>query len=63
MMQRHGQLDHAQARAEVAAGLRDGVDHLGAHFVSELSKFSGIEPAHVPGIRDLVEQRRDWRHV
>ena len=35
-MQRDGQLDHAEIRPEMAAGLRKNVDQLIAHFLREL---------------------------
>ena len=35
-MQRDGQLDHAEIRPEVAAGLREDFDQLIAHFLREL---------------------------
>ena len=35
-MQRDGQLDHAEIRPEMAAGLREHLDQLVAHFLREL---------------------------
>ncbi len=40
-VQRHGQLDHAEAGAEMAAGDRDRVDRLGAQFVGKLAQLLG----------------------
>ena len=37
-VQRDGQLDHAEAGAQMAAGHRDGVDRLLAQLVGELAK-------------------------
>ncbi|MNS64699.1 hypothetical protein D3C72_978350 [compost metagenome] len=55
MVQGHGQLDHAQRRAEVASGDGDGVDGLGPHVVGQLLQPRDIEPAHVGGNGDGVE--------
>ncbi len=41
VVQRHRQFDDAEAGAEMAAGLGDGVDHLRAHFVGELLELLG----------------------
>jgi hypothetical protein len=51
-VQRDGELDHAEAGAEMAAGHRDGVDGLGAQLVGELAH-SGevIEKTLRPGER------------
>ena len=45
VMQRDRQLDDAEARAQVAAGDRDGVDRLRAQFVGELAQLAGLEVA------------------
>ena len=58
IMQRDGQLDHAEAGAEMAAGHRDGVDRLLAQFVGELAQLTLVEAAKVFGCMDLIEQRR-----
>ena len=41
VMQRDGQLDHAEPRAEVAAGAADRLDHLGAQLVRQLAQLAG----------------------
>ena len=58
IMQRDGQLDHAEAGAEMPAGDRDGVDRLLAQLVGELAQLSLVEPAEVFGGLTLIEQRR-----
>ncbi len=58
VMQRHRQLDHAQAGAEMAAGLGDGVDHLVAQLVGELPELLGRQIFQVRRNMDPVEQRR-----
>ena len=57
-MERDGQLDHAQAGAEMAAGDRDGGDHFGAKLVGELAQLGGLQPAKLGGRADGVEERR-----
>ena len=57
MVQRHRQLDHPQACAQMAAGLRDGVDGLGAELVSDLLELRHAIAADVGGRRDLIQQR------
>ena len=41
VVQRHGQLDHAEPGAEMAAGDRDRIDRLGAQLVRQLAQASG----------------------
>ena len=50
VVQRDGQLDHAEAGAEMAAGDRHGVDRLLAQFVGELAQLALVEPAQVFGV-------------
>jgi hypothetical protein len=57
VMDRDGQLDHAEARSEVPAGRADRVDHLGAQLVGELAQVPALEPAQVLGGVDGVEKR------
>ena len=57
VVQRDGQLDHAEAGAEMAAGDRDRVDGLGAQLVGELAQARLVELAQVSGRADRVEQR------
>ena len=56
-VQRRGQLDDAEAGAQVAAGDRDGVDGLGAQLVGELAQIGFGKPAKVLGRVDGVEER------
>src|SRR5688572_23661488 len=58
IMQRDGQLDHAEASAKMAAGDRDGVDRLLTQFVGELTQLTLVKAAEVFGCMDLIEQRR-----
>jgi hypothetical protein len=63
IVQRNGELDHAEPGAEVAAGHRDGIDHLQAELVGELAQVGGIELAQVDRRVDLVKQRRLRRRL
>ena len=47
VMERDGELDHAEPGAEMAAGHRDGVDGLLAQLVGELAQLPAFEPAQV----------------
>jgi hypothetical protein len=47
VVQGHGQLDHAQARAQMAAGHGHGVDGFGPHLVRQLLQFGHAEAARV----------------
>ena len=58
IMQRNGELDHAEAGAEMTAGDRHGVDRLLTQFVGDLAKLALVETAKVVGRNDLIEQRR-----
>ena len=58
MVQGHGQLDHAEAGAQMAAGHRDRVDRLLPQLGRQLRQVGPIEAAQVRGLVDLVEERR-----
>ena len=58
VVQRDGQLDHAEAGAEMAAGDGDRVDRLGAQFVGDLPELALVEPPQIVGGVDLVEEGR-----
>ena len=58
VVNRDGQLHHAEARSKVSARGADSVDHFGAQFVGELAKLAGLEAAQVVGTANLIEQRR-----
>ena len=55
-MQRDGQLDDAEAGAQMAAGDRDGVDHFGAQFVGQLAQVLAGQGLQVGG-RWMVSSR------
>ncbi len=57
MVQRHGQLDHAEPGTEMSAGLGNRRDRLGAKLVGELPEFPAGETFHVGGRLDAVEKR------
>ena len=58
IMDRRGQLHHAQARSQMAAGDADRRDGFGAQFVRQLAQLLGLQLAQVGRPGDLVEQRR-----
>src|SRR3989454_6467753 len=55
--QRHGQLDYAQAGADVTAGLRDDVDQPAAHLVREGLELVARQAPDVFGSTDELKQR------
>src|SRR3989441_9392092 len=55
--QRHGQLDYAQARADVTAGLRDDVDQPAAHLVREGLELVPGKPLDVRRTGDRLKER------
>ena len=55
-VQRDGQLDDAEAGAEMAAGDRDGIDDFGAQFVGDLAQLRAVERLQIGGRIDGVEQ-------
>ena len=57
IMQRHGQFDHAQTGAEMAAGDGDDVDHIAAQLLGELAQRAFGQLAQIGGDVDLVEKR------
>ncbi len=54
------QLDHAQARAQVPAGVGDRVDGLQPQLVGQLLQLCEVQALHVRGRVDGVEQRGVW---
>ena len=56
VMQGDGQFDHAQARAEMAAGFGDGRNGFLPQLVGQLHKLRIAEPLHVGGRFHLVQQ-------
>ena len=63
VVQRHGELDHAEPGAEMAAGHRDRINHFLAEFVGELAQVGRIELAQIRRRVDLVKQRRLRRRL
>ena len=62
VVQRHGQLDHAEPRAEMAAGDRDRVDQLGAQLVGDLPQIRlRAAAADRPGPRSDRAAASGWR--
>ena len=58
VVQRDGELDHAEAGAEMAAGHRDRVDQLLPELVRQLLQRAVFKRAQILGLADPVEQRR-----
>ncbi|GAA0007618.1 hypothetical protein BRDID11002_76240 [Bradyrhizobium diazoefficiens] len=58
VMDRGGELDHAETRAEVTAGYRDGIDGLLPQLVGDLANLLDLELAQVVRRPDGVEKRR-----
>ena len=58
VMDRGGQLDDAEAGAEMAAGDRDGVDGFLTQLVGDLPDLFHLEPAQIVRGADRVEKRR-----
>ena len=58
VMERHRQLDDAEAGAEVAAGHRDGVDGFLTKLVCDLPHLLDLELAKIVGRANGVEKRR-----
>ena len=56
VMDRHGQFDHPEARAEMPAAGAHRVDHLAAQFIGQLAQLVLLELAKVGGKIDSVEQ-------
>ena len=54
-MDRDGQFDHAQRRAQMAAGDRDRIDGLGPQLVGELTQLFGGEVAQIGRVANAVE--------
>jgi hypothetical protein len=55
-VQRNGQLDNAEIRAEMATGLRENFDQLIAHFLSELRQILFTKRSDVGWGTDSIEQ-------
>ncbi|MCY1392963.1 hypothetical protein D9M68_623770 [compost metagenome] len=59
VVQGNGQFHHAQAGAEVAAGLADGIEQVLAQFVGQGFQLSLTKPAQLFRRRRAIEQGRD----
>ena len=55
-VQRHGELDHAEVRPEVAAGAADRLDQEGPDLLGQGRQLVGGEPAERGGARDALQQ-------
>jgi hypothetical protein len=60
LVQRNGELDHTQGRAQVATGLRHSVDQVRPDLAAQLPQLLVVEVLHVHRVRDSVQQRRGW---
>ena len=58
IVDRGGQLDDAETRAEVAAGHRHGVDGLLPQFIGDLPDLLDLQLAKIGGRADRIEKRR-----
>ena len=58
VMQRHGEFDDAEARAQMPARDRYGVDHFRAQFIGDLAEMGLALTPQIRGRLDLIEQ---WR--
>ena len=56
-MERDSQLDHAESGAEMAAGLRHGIDGFGSQLISELLELLSRQILQIARQVDAVEQR------
>src|SRR5690606_18486916 len=57
VVQGGGQLDHAQAGAEVAAGMPHALDQVGTQFVGDRAQLGRLQAAQVGGGVDRGQQR------
>ena len=57
IMDRRGQLDHAEPRPQMAAGDGYRIDHFRAQFITKLPQLVGLELAQVGGDIDHIEKR------
>ena len=62
-MERDRELDHAQIRAEMTAGLRKHFDQLVAHFLCELRQTFLGQRFHVGRRTNSLEERRGGHRV
>jgi hypothetical protein len=62
IVQRDGQLDHAETGAQMPAGHRHCTDRLGAQFVGDLGEVALAQLAQIGGRVDLIQQRRERFH-
>jgi len=62
-VQRDGQLDGTEVRAEVAAGLGDRTHEEVADLLGQLRKHRGVEPLEIVGAADRLEQTHRVTHL
>ena len=63
VMQRDGEFHHAKARAQMTAGARNALDHVGAKFGGQLRQFGIGQPAQIRRRLDRIEQWRFKLHA
>jgi hypothetical protein len=56
-VQRHSELDHAEAGAEMASGRCHGIDRLLTQFIGDLTQLGFVKAAKIAGSFDNIEQR------
>ena len=56
VVQRDGELDRAEVRRQVAAGLRHRLEHVGAQLVGELRQLPALERAQLRRVVDRLQQ-------
>src|SRR5271166_2378490 len=63
IVQRHSQLDYAEAGAQMPARHRHCADGLGAQFIGDLREVALVQLPQIRGRIDLIQQRRErFRH-
>jgi hypothetical protein len=59
-MQRHGELDHPEAGAQVTAGNRYRIDRFRTQLVGNLSQVPGIDTPQIGRTLDQVQELGIW---
>ena len=55
IMQSHGQFDHTETGAQMTAGFRHGVNHIGAHIIGQLTQIGFVQLPDIGGAIYPVE--------